>query len=107
MNYEEFKLELEKELPKASKNELAGLEISFSKLVRTNRMMDGIKITRKGEDRGIAINIQQLYEIYLPYYDFPYTLDTIIKQVKAYFLHEDRREKEEKLSKEQLKYLFN
>ena len=103
MNYEEFKLELEKELPKASKNELAGLEISFSKLVRTNRMMDGIKITRKGEDRGIAINIQQLYEIYLPYYDFPYTLDTIIKQVKAYFLHEDRREKEEKLSKETAK----
>ena len=81
MNYEEFKLELEKELPKASKNELAGLEISFSKLVRTNRMMDGIKITRKGEDRGIAI----------------------IKQVKAYFLHEDRREKEEKLSKETAK----
>ena len=70
MNYEEFKLELEKELPKASKNELVGLEIIFSKLVRTNRMMDGIKITRKGEDRGIAINIQQLYEIYLPYYDF-------------------------------------
>ena len=60
MNYEEFKLELEKELPKASKNELVGLEIIFSKLVRTNRMMDGIKITRKGEDRGIAINIQQL-----------------------------------------------
>ena len=56
MNYEEFKLELEKELPKASKNELVGLEIIFSKLVRTNRMMDGIKITRKGEDRGIAIN---------------------------------------------------
>lgn len=103
MNYEEFKLELEKELPKASKNELAGLEISFSKLVCTNRMMDGIKISRKGEDRGIAINIQQLYEIYLPYYDFPYTLDTIIKQVKAYFLHEDRREKEEKLSKETAK----
>lgn len=103
MNYEEFKLELEKELPKASKNELVGLEIIFSKLVRTNRMMDGIKITRKGEDRGIAINIQQLYEIYLPYYDFPYTLDTIIKQVKAYFLHEDRREKEEKLSKETAK----
>lgn len=103
MNYEEFKLELEKELPKASKNELAGLEISFSKLVRTNRMMDGIKISRKGEDKGIVINIQQLYEIYLPYYDFPYTLDTIIKQVKAYFLHEDRREKEEKLSKETAK----
>lgn len=103
MNYEEFKLELEKELPKASKNELAGLEISFSKLVCTNRMMDGIKISRKGEDKGIVINIQQLYEIYLPYYDFPYTLDTIIKQVKAYFLHEDRREKEEKLSKETAK----
>ena len=47
MNYEEFKLELEKELPKASKNELAGLEISFSKLVRTNRMMDGIKNLQK------------------------------------------------------------
>ena len=29
MNYEEFKLELEKELPKASKNKLAGLSIVF------------------------------------------------------------------------------
>lgn len=57
MNYEEFKLELEKELPKASKNELAGLEISFSKLVRTNRMMDGIKITRKEK-------IEELRSIY-------------------------------------------
>ena len=73
-----------------------------------NRMMDGIKISRKGEDKGIVINIQQLYEIYLPYYDFPYTLDTIIKQVKAYFLHEDRKRKRRKNSqKKQLKYLFN
>ena len=44
MNYEEFKLELEKELPKASKNELVGLEIIFSKLVRTSKLLEKEKI---------------------------------------------------------------
>lgn len=55
MNYEEFKLELEKELTKASKNELVGLEIIFSKLVRTNRMMDGIAIPLSSPFRVILI----------------------------------------------------
>ena len=70
-------------------------------------MMDGIKISRKGEDKGIVINIQQLYEIYLPYYDFPYTLDTIIKQVKRIFFMKIEEKKKKNSQKKQLKYLFN
>ena len=90
MTYEQYKEKMEREFSKRLQEKMDDIEITFSKFLKGNQMIDGIDIRKKGKHQGVIVDLNNIYHLVQRSCDFNLVLTNVISQVVDSLSHDKK-----------------